>query len=233
MERFDVAVIGAGAAGMMCAAEAALRGRSVLVLDHARAPGEKIRSSGGGRCNFTNLGVHPSRFLSANPRFCISALSRYTPADFIALVDGAGIAWRERTLGQLFLEGSARQVVDLLVDRMTGAGAELRLSAPVRDLARTESGFRLTLDSGAVAAGRVVLATGGKSIPKMGATGYALDVARGSTRARPNPRATSRSYPVANILGIDLPPVASTTRPAATAPLSRVRRKPASVLARS
>ncbi|MFM1960478.1 MAG: hypothetical protein RL588_1995, partial [Pseudomonadota bacterium] len=118
MERFDVVVIGAGAAGMMCAAEAALRGRRVLVLDHARAPGEKIRISGGGRCNFTNLGVHPSRFLSDNPRFCISAISRYTPADFIALLDREGIAWRERTLGQLFLEGSARQVVDLLVRRM-------------------------------------------------------------------------------------------------------------------
>ncbi|MCA6255725.1 MAG: FAD-dependent oxidoreductase, partial [Phenylobacterium sp.] len=170
MERFDVVVIGAGAAGMMCAAEAALRGRRVLVLDHARAPGEKIRISGGGRCNFTNLGVHPSRFLSDNPRFCISALSRYTPADFIALLDGAGIAWRERTLGQLFLEGSARQVVDLLVGRMTEAGAELRLSTPVRDFVRLETGFRLTLDAVEVAADRVVLATGGKSIPKMGAT---------------------------------------------------------------
>ncbi|WP_333808501.1 NAD(P)/FAD-dependent oxidoreductase, partial [Phenylobacterium sp.] len=214
MEGFDVVVIGAGAAGMMCAAEAALRGRRVLVLDHARAPGEKIRISGGGRCNFTNLGVHPSRFLSANPRFCISALSRYTPADFIALLDSAGIAWRERTLGQLFLEGSARQVVDLLVRRMTGAGAELRLSTPVRDLVRLETGFRLTLDAGEVAADRVVLATGGKSIPKMGATGYALDVARGFGLALVEPRAGLVPFTLAPDLLERLSPLAGVSAPA-------------------
>ena len=214
MEGFDVVVIGAGAAGMMCAAEAALRGRRVLVLDHARAPGEKIRISGGGRCNFTNLGVHPSRFLSANPRFCISALSRYTPADFIALLDSAGVAWRERTLGQLFLEGSARQVVDLLVGRMTGAGAELRLSTPVRDLVRLETGFRLTLDAGEVAADRVVLATGGKSIPKMGATGYALDVARGFGLALVEPRAGLVPFTLAPDLLERLSPLAGVSAPA-------------------
>jgi hypothetical protein len=214
MERFDVVVIGAGAAGMMCAAEAALRGRRVLVLDHARAPGEKIRISGGGRCNFTNLGVHPSRFLSDNPRFCISALSRYTPTDFIALLDRAGIAWRERTLGQLFLEGSARQVVDLLVHRMTEAGAELRLSTSVNDLVPTAPGFRLSLDSGEVAAERVVLATGGKSIPKMGATGYALDVARRLGLALVEPRAGLVPFTLAPDLLERLSPLAGVSAPA-------------------
>jgi predicted Rossmann fold flavoprotein len=212
--RFDVLVIGAGAAGMMCAIEAGRRGRSVLVIDHAEAPGEKIRISGGGRCNFTNLGVHPSRFLSDNPRFCISALSRYTPADFIALLDREGIAWRERTLGQLFLEGSARQVVDLLVRRMTAAGAELRLSTPVRDLSPAEPGFRLVLDSGEVLADRVVLATGGKSIPKMGATGYALDVARRLGLAIVEPRAGLVPFTLTPDLLERLSPLAGVSAPA-------------------
>ncbi|MFM8938924.1 MAG: aminoacetone oxidase family FAD-binding enzyme, partial [Phenylobacterium sp.] len=134
--------------------------------------------------------------------------------DFIALLDGAGIAWRERTLGQLFLEGSARQVVDLLVDRMTGAGVEMRLSTPVRDLARTETGFRLTLDRGAVAAGRVVLATGGKSIPKMGASGYALDVARGFGLALVEPRAGLVPFTLAPDLLQRLSPLAGVSAPA-------------------
>src|ERR1700722_3466902 len=115
---FDVVVIGAGAAGMMCAAVAGQRGRRVLVVEAASAQGEKIRISGGGRCNFTNLGVSPAQFLSANPHFCISALSRYTPADFVALVDRHGIAWHEKSLGQLFCDGSARQVIDLLLAEM-------------------------------------------------------------------------------------------------------------------
>src|SRR5580658_188546 len=111
MERYDVVVLGAGAAGMMCAIEAGKRGRRVLLVDHARAPGEKIRISGGGRCNFTNLHTAPAAFLSNNPRFCISALKRYAPADFIALVDRHGIAWHEKSLGQLFCDGSARQII--------------------------------------------------------------------------------------------------------------------------
>ena len=134
LQSFDVVVLGAGAAGMMCAIEAGKRGRRVLVLDHARAPGEKIRISGGGRCNFTNLHAGPKNFLSANPRFAISALSRYRPADFIALVDRHGIAWHEKTLGQLFCDGSSRQVVDMLLAEMKAAGAELRLQAPVERL---------------------------------------------------------------------------------------------------
>src|SRR5271163_1802443 len=115
METFDVIVIGAGAAGMMCAIEAGKRGRRVLVVDHAKAAGEKIRISGGGRCNFTNLHSGPAAFLSQNPRFCISALKRYTPADVIARIERHGVAWHEKTLGQLFCDGSARQIVDLLL----------------------------------------------------------------------------------------------------------------------
>ena len=118
MNQFDVVVAGAGAAGMMCAAQAARRGRSVLVIDHAKAPGEKIRISGGGRCNFTNLHTAPANFLSENPRFCISALRRYTPADFIALVRAHGIAFHEKTLGQLFCDGSARQIIDMRLAEM-------------------------------------------------------------------------------------------------------------------
>jgi predicted Rossmann fold flavoprotein len=179
MERFDVIVAGAGAAGMMCAIEAGKRGRSVLLLDHAAAPGEKIRISGGGRCNFTNLeGDRPDRYLSQNPRFCISALSRYRPADFIALVGRHGIAWHEKTLGQLFCDGSARQIIDMLLAEMAAAGATLRLGAAIDRVEKTESGFELAVGGARLACQSLVLATGGKSIPKMGATGFAYDVAR-------------------------------------------------------
>ncbi|MBL8551937.1 MAG: NAD(P)/FAD-dependent oxidoreductase [Hyphomonadaceae bacterium] len=173
----DVVVIGAGAAGMMCAIEAARRGRDVLVLDHAHAAGEKIRISGGGRCNFTNIHAAPDRFLSDNPGFCISALKRYTPADFIAVIDRAGIAWHEKTLGQLFCDGSAVQVVDLLKSEMARHGAALRLSTSVRAIAKEAGVFRLQLDNQELACASVVIATGGKSIPKMGATGFAYDIA--------------------------------------------------------
>ena len=175
---FDVVIIGAGAAGMMCAAEAGKRGRSVLVLDHARAPGEKIRISGGGRCNFTNLHTAPDRFLSDNPRFAISALRRYTARDFIALVDRHGIAHHEKTLGQLFCDGSARQIVTMLLDEMRDGGAELRLETRVTGVERTADGFTVAVDgAGAVACRSLVVATGGKSIPKMGATGFGYDLA--------------------------------------------------------
>ncbi|HEY9567684.1 MAG TPA: FAD-dependent oxidoreductase, partial [Thalassobaculum sp.] len=123
----DVLVLGAGAAGLMCAIEAGRRGRRVLVLDQAAKPAEKIRISGGGRCNFTNLHTTPANFLSANPHFCVSALRRYTPQDFIALVDRHGIAWHEKTLGQLFCDGSSRQIVDLLLAECAAAGVEIRL----------------------------------------------------------------------------------------------------------
>jgi predicted Rossmann fold flavoprotein len=175
---FDVVVIGAGAAGMMCAAEAGKRGRRVLVVDHAKAAGEKIRISGGGRCNFTNLNTAPANFLSANPSFCISALRRYRPQDFIALVDQAGVAWHEKTLGQLFCDDSAVQIVQLLLDAMRRAGVVLRLSTTVDRIERRVEGFQLALGGQIVACASLVIATGGKSIPKMGATGFGYDVAR-------------------------------------------------------
>ncbi|WP_026868406.1 NAD(P)/FAD-dependent oxidoreductase [Inquilinus limosus] len=177
MRFFDVVVIGAGAAGMMCAAEAGKRGRSVLVLDHAAAPGEKIRISGGGRCNFTNLHAAPANFLSANPHFCISALRRYTQHDFIALVGRHGIAWHEKTLGQLFCDGSSRQIIDMLLAEMGRAGATLRLSSRVESVGRDADGFVLGLASGPVRCRSLVVATGGRSIPKMGATGFGYDLA--------------------------------------------------------
>jgi predicted Rossmann fold flavoprotein len=178
MKRADIVILGAGAAGMMCAVEAARRGRGVLVIDHAPAPGEKIRISGGGRCNFTNLSVAPGRFLSQNPRFALSALSRFGPQDFIARVDRAGISWHEKTLGQLFCDGSARQIVEMLTGQMAEAGAELWLGAAVTEVARAGHQFALTTGRGPVEADRLVVATGGKSVPKMGATGFGHDIAR-------------------------------------------------------
>ena len=174
---WDVIVIGAGAAGMMCAAVAGQRGRKVLVLEAAKAPGEKIRISGGGRCNFTNLHATPAQFLSANPSFCISALSRYTQQDFIGLVRRHGIGWHEKTLGQLFCDGSAGQIIDMLLTEMKKAGAQLRLNAKVQYIEKSSDGFTLQLASGEVlTCSALVVATGGKSIPKMGATdfGYRL-----------------------------------------------------------
>jgi predicted Rossmann fold flavoprotein len=178
VESFDVVAVGAGAAGMMCAIEAGKRGRRVLVLDHAKAPGEKIRISGGGRCNFTNIDTRPEAFLSANPRFCISALRRFRAKDFIALVDRYGIAWHEKTLGQLFCDGSARQIIDMLLTEMRDAGVVLRLESAVHQVARTDDGYRLVVAGREIACQALVIATGGKSIPKMGATGFGYDVAR-------------------------------------------------------
>ena len=178
-EAFDTLILGAGAAGMMCAAHA---GGRTLVVDHARAPGEKIRISGGGRCNFTNRLTGPENFLSRNPHFCKSALARYTQWDFIDLVERHGIAWHEKTLGQLFCDGRATQIVDMLRAEMARAGADLWLSTRVTDVAHDGHLFRATLErDGAraeVTARNLVLATGGKSIPKMGATGLAYDIAR-------------------------------------------------------
>ncbi len=175
--KWDVVVIGAGAAGMMCAAVAGQRGKKVLVLESAKAPGEKIRISGGGRCNFTNLGASPAQFLSANLHFCISALSRYTQQDFIALVTRHRISWHEKMLGQLFCDGSAGQIIDMLLDEMGRAGVQLRLKAKVQYVEKTPDGFTIQTDDGSVLeCGALVVASGGKSIPKMGATdlGYRL-----------------------------------------------------------
>ncbi|MBJ6131265.1 NAD(P)/FAD-dependent oxidoreductase [Ochrobactrum sp. Q0168] len=181
METVDIVVIGAGAAGMMCAIEAAKRGRSVLVVDHAKAAGEKIRISGGGRCNFTNIHASPKNYLSRNPHFCISALSRYTQRDFIALVERHRIAYHEKTLGQLFCDGSATQIIDMLLGEMKRHGARLKLSCGVETVAKTADGFELRLTEGGVRTTvrcrSVVVACGGKSIPKMGATGFGYDIA--------------------------------------------------------
>ncbi|MFL5021364.1 MAG: NAD(P)/FAD-dependent oxidoreductase [Microvirga sp.] len=178
MDQFDVVVIGAGAAGMMCAVEAGKRGRSVLVLDHAAKPGEKIRISGGGRCNFTNLNAAPGNFISQNPSFAISALRRYTQRDFIALVERYGIAYHEKTLGQLFCDGSSKQIIDLLLNEMRLGNVELRLSTSVESMEKAPEGFALKLSQGTVQCRSVVVATGGKSIPKMGATGFGYDLAQ-------------------------------------------------------
>ena len=178
MEQVDVVVLGAGAAGMFAAIEAGRRGRRVLVIDHARAAGEKIRISGGGRCNFTNLGIAPDRFLSKNPRFALSALKRFTQWDFIARMDGAGISWHEKTLGQLFCDGSAKQVVDMLLRDMARGGVALWLGCGLGPVRRSADGFEVDTARGTVRAASVIVAAGGKSIPKMGATGYGYDVAR-------------------------------------------------------
>ncbi len=174
----DAVILGAGAAGMFAAAEAAKRGRRVLVIDHAAKPGEKIRISGGGRCNFTNIHTAPDRFLSGNPRFAASALARYRPADFITLVEAHGLTWHEKTLGQLFCDQRSGAIVSMLLAEMRDAGAELRLSEPVEAVERVEGGFRLRTARGAVETAALIVATGGKSIPKMGATGFAYDLAR-------------------------------------------------------
>ncbi len=178
--QFDTLILGAGAAGMMCAAHAG--GRSTLVIDHARAPGEKIRISGGGRCNFTNLYAAPENFLSQNPHFCKSALSRYTQWDFIALVEAYGIAWHEKTLGQLFCDGSSKQIVAMLRTEMERAGAALWLQTSVAGISHDGTRFTAQLEREGtrheVHARNLVLASGGKSIPKMGATGLAYDIAR-------------------------------------------------------
>jgi predicted Rossmann fold flavoprotein len=176
---FDVLVVGAGAAGMMAAIEAGRRGRRVLVVDHADRPGEKIRISGGGRCNFTNLGCGPANFLGENPRFATSALRRYTQHDFVKRIDKAGITWHEKTLGQLFCDDSAKQIVRMLTDDMAAAGVALNMKAGVERIARAGDGWAATLSDGSqVATASLVVATGGKSIPKMGATGWAYEVAR-------------------------------------------------------
>jgi hypothetical protein len=176
-EQFDVVIIGAGAAGMMAAIEAGKRGRRVAVLDHAKAPGEKIRISGGGRCNFTNIHASPKNFLSANPHFCKSALARYTPHDFIALVDRHNIAWHEKTLGQLFCDDSAKDIIRMLLTEMKEARAVLRLGAQIQTVEKTVSGFRIVTADGAIDCSSLIVASGGKSIPKMGATGFAYKIA--------------------------------------------------------
>ena len=174
---FDVAVLGAGAAGLMCALTAGGRGRRVVVLEHAEAAGKKILISGGGRCNFTNLHTAPACFHSADSQFATSALSQYAPADFLALVRRHGIAWHEKTLGQLFCDGSARAIVAMLLAECEAAGVEIRLGARVAEVSGAAP-FRIEAGGRSLTAGSLVLATGGLSIPKMGASGFSLDLAR-------------------------------------------------------
>jgi predicted Rossmann fold flavoprotein len=176
VERFDAIVIGAGAAGMFCAAQAGQAGLRVLLLDNGKKPGRKILMSGGGRCNFTNLYVEPAAYLSQNPHFCKSALARYTQWDFIDLVGKYGIAWHEKTLGQLFCDDSAEQIVDMLVAECEKGKVTLRLRSEVLSVSRDDDGYTLQLNGETVAAKKLVVASGGLSMPGLGASpfGYKL-----------------------------------------------------------
>ncbi|MEO6155147.1 MAG: NAD(P)/FAD-dependent oxidoreductase [Thermomonas sp.] len=177
--QFDAIVIGAGAAGLMCAITAGRRGRRVLVLDHANKVGKKILMSGGGRCNFTNTGTAPDNFLSANPHFCKSALARYTPWHFIELVERHGIAWHEKELGQLFCDESSKQIVKLLLDECAAAGVEVRTHCSIERVAEADaSGFHLHTSQDTFHANAVVVASGGLSIPTMGASGFGYTLAK-------------------------------------------------------
>ncbi len=175
---YDAIVLGAGAAGLMCAAVAGQRGRRVLLLDHASEVGKKILISGGGRCNFTNIHTRPEAYISANPHFAKSALARYTAADFIALVESYGIAYHEKTLGQLFCDGSAKQIVAMLLVECAKGGVDVRCGQPVGPVSHTDGRFTVRFGDQDVAAPALVIATGGPSIPKMGATGFAYELAR-------------------------------------------------------
>ncbi len=178
INNFDVIIIGAGAAGLFCASQAAKRGRSVLVLDHAKKIGEKIRISGGGRCNFTNIHTRPENFLSQNPKFCVSALSRFTPQDFIKFVDQAGIKWHEKKLGQLFCDDSAVQIIDMLLALCTKENVTLKTGVSINNVQNNKMGFRIETQDGAYQSSSLIIATGGKSIPKIGATGYGYEIAK-------------------------------------------------------
>ncbi|AIF48995.1 NAD(P)/FAD-dependent oxidoreductase [Dyella japonica] len=176
--KVDVLVMGAGAAGLMCAIVAGQRGRSVLVVDHANKVGKKILMSGGGRCNFTNMGVTPACYLSANPHFAKSALARYTPWDFIAMVEKHRIAYHEKELGQLFCDESSKLIVRMLLDECAQAGVRIETSCGVQRVRKTEEGFSVITAHGEVHAQSLVVATGGLSIPTMGATGFGYELAR-------------------------------------------------------
>lgn len=175
---YDCVILGAGAAGLMCAIHAGATGKRVLVLDHARAAGEKIRISGGGRCNFTNLDVTAANFISQNPHFAKSALARYTQWDFIDLLAQHNVTWHEKTLGQLFCDTSAKDIVRVLLDEVARASGEIRVNTGIAGVTKADSGFIVTLEDGrAIPAAHLVIATGGKSIPKMGATGFGYQIA--------------------------------------------------------
>ena len=216
MSSFDVIIIGAGAAGVMCAITAGARGKRVLLLDHNAQAGAKILISGGGRCNFTNTGTSPQNFLSENPHFCRSALSRYTPSDFLALMAKHNIAWHEKTPGQLFCDGSAKQVVAMLMAECAAAKVLVKLATKVTDI-RKAGGFTVETTDETHAAPALVLATGGLSIPKMGATGFSYEVAKrfGLKVVTPRPalvplKAKSDELEFyKNLSGVSLPAIAS------------------------
>jgi predicted Rossmann fold flavoprotein len=176
--RYDVIIIGAGAAGLMCAATAGYRGRKVLVIDHANKPGKKILMSGGGRCNFTNLNSTPANFLSDNPHYCISALKRYTPQDFVELVDRHGVEYEEKAPGQLFCKDSAKDILNVLLTECEWAGAEIRMNTSTTDVQQTGSGFFLKTSGGTLGCESLIVACGGLSIPTMGATGFGYEIAK-------------------------------------------------------
>jgi predicted Rossmann fold flavoprotein len=205
-QSFDVVVVGAGAAGLMCALRAGQRGRKVLLLEHAEKVGKKILISGGGRCNFTNTEARPEAFLSNNPHFCKSALARYTQHDFIALVEKHRIAWHEKTLGQLFCDGSARQIVAMLLDECRAAGVDVRVAHHITAIEKADR-FAVRTDKGDFAAPAVVLATGGLSIPKMGATGFTHDTVRrfGLKLTETRPALVPLTAKVPELAGVSLP----------------------------
>jgi predicted Rossmann fold flavoprotein len=178
MTEVDVLILGAGAAGLMCAIEAGRRGRRTLVLEHADRPGKKVLISGGGRCNFTNLNARAENFLSANPHFAKSALARFTPQDFLALVEKHRIPWHEKTLGQLFCDRSAHDILNMLLSECADANATIQLATRILSVALTDNRFRVETSTGPITAASVVVATGGLSIPKMGATSLGYDLAR-------------------------------------------------------
>ncbi|OZI17311.1 NAD(P)/FAD-dependent oxidoreductase [Bordetella genomosp. 7] len=175
---FDVAVIGAGAAGMMCASVAGQRGLRVVLLDHAERLAEKIRISGGGRCNFTNIGAGPANFLSENPHFCRSALAGYTPQDFLDLLRRHRISWHEKHRGQLFCDDSSESIINMLRAECQAAGVQWRMPCRVAEVARSDAGYVLRTSQGEIHAAKLVVATGGMAIPQLGATDFALKLAR-------------------------------------------------------
>ncbi|KQQ33690.1 hypothetical protein ASF61_11595 [Duganella sp. Leaf126] len=212
MAKFDVAVIGAGAAGMMCAAVAAQRGKRVVLIDHAAKLAEKIRISGGGRCNFTNIHTGPANFLSDNPHFCKSALSRYTPADFVALVKKHRIGYHEKHRGQLFCTESAEQIIEMLKDECAAGDVHWRMPCQIASVDQTDAGFVLATDSGVIEAQSLVVATGGLSIPKIGATDFGYRIAEqfGLRMVTPRPALVPLTFdpqawaPFAELSGIAL-----------------------------
>jgi hypothetical protein len=177
-KNYDVLIIGAGAAGLMCAMTASARGRKTLLLDHAKKIGEKIRISGGGRCNFTNLYAAPENYLSNNPHFCKSALAQYDQHDFIALIEKHGIKYHEKKLGQLFCDESAQQIIDMLVDECTANGAETVQETTVESVDKTADSYTLKTDKGKIQTQSLVIASGGLSIPKIGATKFGYEIAK-------------------------------------------------------